>query len=200
MQKYVNVNPADKVSKVPVNDGTFTMAINRASGLVSGTYTMMDGTKRPYSSMLYQKGQKAGSHGFFLVPTNQATPSIGPFGAVQMTGAPDGAREFVTALPIDLDLAPVVGVEATISPTQPTEAIVVIHGYLSSSAVHLHEVRQQRVADGFVISVITASPHNAIGATVVTSFVQTVSLNLEGMPKGPCRIVVNGLSTTVTVP
>jgi hypothetical protein len=27
-----------------------------------------------------------------------------------------------------------------------------------------------------------------------------VSLNLKDMPQGPCKIVVNGVSTTVTVP
>jgi hypothetical protein len=31
-------------------------------------------------------------------------------------------------------------------------------------------------------------------------FEKRITLNLQGMPKGPCKIVANGVGTTIVVP
>ena len=99
-----------------------------------------------------------------------------------------------------LKLALVESVQAGVSPTRPSEAIVVIHGLLHDGATRLHEVQQQRLADGFVLTVVTARPRNAVATLALIPFERTVTLNLGGMAKGPCRIVANGVATTITVP
>lgn len=99
-----------------------------------------------------------------------------------------------------LKLAQVDVVRADVSPTQPPEAVVVINGLLHDGATRVHEVQQQRLADGFVLTVVTIRPKSAVASLALIPFERTVSLNLQGMPKGPCRIVANGVGTTVMVP
>jgi hypothetical protein len=99
-----------------------------------------------------------------------------------------------------LKLAQVESVRAEVSPTQPPEAIVVISGLLHDGATRVHEVQQQRLADGFVLTVVTARPANAVASLALIPYERTVSLSLQGMPKGPCRIVANGVATSVVVP
>ena len=60
-----------------------------------------------------------------------------------------------------LKLAQVESLQAEVSPTQPSEATVVIHGLLHDGATRVHEVQQQRLADGFVLTVVTTRPRNA---------------------------------------
>lgn len=108
-----------------------------------------------------------------------------------------------TAQPADgsiLKLAQVESVRAEVSPTQPPEAIVVISGLLHDGATRVHEVQQQRLADGFVLTVVTARPAGAVASLALIPFERTVTLSLQGMPKGPCRIVVNGVAAGVVVP
>lgn len=99
-----------------------------------------------------------------------------------------------------LKLAQVESVRAEVSATQPPEAIVVVSGLLNDGATRVHEVQQQRLADGFVLTVVTSRPANAMASLALIPFERTVSLNLQGMPKGPCRIVANGVATSVVVP
>jgi len=99
-----------------------------------------------------------------------------------------------------LKLAQIESVQAGVSPTKPFEALVVIHGLLHDGATRLHEVQQQRLADGFVLTVVTARPRNAVARLALIPFERSVTLNLEGMARGPCRIVANGVATTIIVP
>lgn len=99
-----------------------------------------------------------------------------------------------------LKLAQVETVRATVSLTQPPEAIVVISGLLNDGATRVQEVQQQRLSDGFVLTVITTRPAGAMASLALIPYERTVSLNLQGMPKGPCRIVANGVATSVIVP
>jgi hypothetical protein len=99
-----------------------------------------------------------------------------------------------------LKLAQIESVQAAISPTRPTEAHVVIHGLLHDGATRVHDVQQQRLADGIVLTVITARSRNAVASLALIPFERTITVNLQGMSKGPCKIVANGVSTMVTVP
>ena len=99
-----------------------------------------------------------------------------------------------------LKLAQIESVQAAISPTRPTEASVVIHGLLHDGATRVHDVQQQRLEDGIVLTVITARSRNAVATLALIPFERTITVNLQGMPKGPCKIVANGVTTMVMVP
>lgn len=75
-----------------------------------------------------------------------------------------------------------------------------ISGLLHDGATRVHEVQQQRLADGFVLTVITARPAGAVATLALIPYERTLTLNLQGMPKGPCKIMANGVATTVMVP
>jgi hypothetical protein len=99
-----------------------------------------------------------------------------------------------------LKLAQVESLQAEVSPAKPSEATVVIHGLLHDGATRVHDVQQQRLADGFVLTVVTTRPRNALASLALIPFERRISLNLHGMPKGPCKIVANGVATTIMVP
>jgi hypothetical protein len=120
----------------------------------------------------------------------------------QKSGSPGPAAPATDSPPAGsvLKLAQVEAVKAEVSPTQPPEAIVVINGLLHDGATRIHEVQQQRFADSFVLTVTTSRPPHAVATLALIPFERTVSLNLQGMAKGPCKIVVNGVETSVVVP
>ena len=118
---------------------------------------------------------------------------------------PAATRESAThdGAPADgtiLKLAQIESVQAAISPTRPSEATVVIHGLLHDGATRVHDVQQQRLEDGIVLTVITARSRNAVASLALIPFERTVTVSLQGMPKGPCKVVANGVATTVIVP
>jgi len=117
---------------------------------------------------------------------NPASPST-----ALRDSTPDGAL---------LKLAQLDSVQAELTPEQPPRAKVTLHGLLHDGATRVHEVQQQRLADGFVLSVVTARPKNAVATLALIPFERTVLLDLDGMTKGPCKIVANGVATTITVP
>jgi hypothetical protein len=86
--KSANLSTGDVVTKVPANDASFTMSVNRTSGVVSGTFRHTDNTTCNYSGVILQKGPEAGARGFFL--TKQPTPInfTGESGSVKVIGAP----------------------------------------------------------------------------------------------------------------
>ncbi len=133
-----------------------------------------------------------------LIAACQLTPkkkSVGEQPAIPSTAlrdsTPDGAL---------LKLAQIESVQAELIPAQPPQARVTLHGLLHDGATRVHEVQQQPLADGFVLSVVTARPKNAVATLALIPFERTVLLDLGGMPKGPCKIVANGVATTITVP
>ncbi|OAI56770.1 hypothetical protein AYO49_03655 [Verrucomicrobiaceae bacterium SCGC AG-212-N21] len=86
--KSANLSKADVVTKVPSNDLTFTMTVNRATGAITGTFDHTDDTKPSYNAIIFQKGPNAGAHGYFL--TKQPTPIdfTGESGRVLIIGQP----------------------------------------------------------------------------------------------------------------
>ena len=113
-------------------------------------------------------------------------------------GAPPKAQ-VVAEADFVYKLAQIESVRATLSSTHPTQAEVVISGFLPDGATQVHEVQQQRLDDGFVLTVITSRPRSAIATLALIPFVRTVTLDLAGLPKCPCRIVAHGLATTVEI-
>lgn len=111
--------------------------------------------------------------------------------------------EAIPARPEDgvvLKLAQLETIRAEIPPGEPTQALVVVTGLLHDGATRVQEVQQQKLADGFVLTVITARPKSAVASLALIPFERSIKLDLTGLPSGPCRIMANGLSTTVKVP
>jgi hypothetical protein len=94
-------------------------------------------------------------------------------------------------------LAQIESVRASLSSTHPAQAEVVITGFLPDGATQVHEVQQQRLDDGFVLTVITSRPRSAMATLALIPFARTITLDLAGLPPGPCRIVAHGLAATV---
>jgi hypothetical protein len=99
-----------------------------------------------------------------------------------------------------LKLAQVESVSGEITGSQPPQLIVTIRGSFADGATGIHDVQQQKFADGFLITVITARQRNAVASLALIPFERKVTLSLEGMAKGPCKISVNSVETTVMVP
>ena len=88
LNKFANLSTADAVTKIPDNDPTFTLLINRTTGTASGTFVHTDDTMPSFSAIIYQKGPSAAAHGFFL--TKQPVPInyTGEGGKVILHGQP----------------------------------------------------------------------------------------------------------------
>lgn len=86
--KAANLSTADVVTKVPVNDPTFTMTVNRATGAVIGTFTHTDGTVPGYNAIIFQKGPNAGAYGYFLTKQRVPITHDGESGGVRLIGQP----------------------------------------------------------------------------------------------------------------
>jgi hypothetical protein len=114
--------------------------------------------------------------------------------------ADSGASNGAASEGVVLKLAQVESIQAEVSPSRPQEATVIIHGLLHDGATRVHEVQQQRLADGFVLTVITARSRSAVASLALIPFERSVILNLEGMPKGPCKVVANGVTAMLIVP
>jgi hypothetical protein len=99
-----------------------------------------------------------------------------------------------------LKLANVESVHAEVTATQPPQLLVTIRGSFPDSATGIHDVQEQKFADGYMITVITARPRNAVASLALIPFERKVTLSLEGVSKGPCRIAVNSVETKVVVP
>jgi hypothetical protein len=80
----VNLSPADVVSKVPVTDSRFALAMTRGTGLVSGNFTHSDGTKPAFQGVVYQKGTLVGGWGFFLTTTPKVKDFTGQSGLMTL--------------------------------------------------------------------------------------------------------------------
>jgi len=97
-------------------------------------------------------------------------------------------------------LATLESVEAVIVKGSPTKAKVTVHGLLHDGATRINEVQHQRYGDGYVLTVTTARPKTAVASVALIPFERSVTLDLTGVPSGPCRISANGISTTLMVP
>lgn len=84
LEKAVNLSVADGVTKVPVNDATFTLGVIRSTGTFSGTMRHSNGTLPAFKGVIYQKGMNAGGYGHFLT----VKPAEGQSGGVMLIRQP----------------------------------------------------------------------------------------------------------------
>lgn len=97
-------------------------------------------------------------------------------------------------------LAQVDSVAVQVSPLDAAKADITISGLLHDGATQVQDIQQQKLADGFVITVTTARPKNATASLALIPFDRTISASLEGMPRGLCKVMVNGVATTFMIP
>jgi hypothetical protein len=74
------------VTKIPSTDASYTLAINRATGLMNGTFTHTNGTKPSFQGIIFQKAGSphSGGHGFFLTPIPAVKDYTGESGGVTL--------------------------------------------------------------------------------------------------------------------
>lgn len=82
----LNLSTADVVTKIPTTDASYTLTINRATGLLTGTFTHTNGTKPSFQGIIYQKAgsPNSGGHGFFLTPIPAVKDYTGESGGVTL--------------------------------------------------------------------------------------------------------------------
>ena len=88
--RYVSLSTADFVTHLPASDTGYSLAINRTTGLISGTATFSDGTRPSFQGIIYPKGfgepgSQAGGHGFLLTPTPKVKDYTGQSGVMSLT-------------------------------------------------------------------------------------------------------------------
>jgi subtilisin-like proprotein convertase family protein len=88
MDRILNLSAADVVAKIPANDVTFTMSIDRAKGTFKGTFSHTDDTVPAFTGVIYQKGVNAGGYGYFLTKQPAPITYTGQSGVVKLTGEP----------------------------------------------------------------------------------------------------------------
>jgi uncharacterized delta-60 repeat protein len=86
--KSANLSRTDAVVKVPDNDPTFTMKVNRTTGMVTGIFDHTDDTKPGYNAIILQKGPNAAAQGFFLTKQPVPIDGTGESGGVLVIGQP----------------------------------------------------------------------------------------------------------------
>ena len=84
----MNISNADAVTKLPVADSSFTLAIARATGAFSGAFLHADGTRPAFQGVIYQKGANAGGHGYFLNTSPKVPDFLGESGRVMLLAQP----------------------------------------------------------------------------------------------------------------
>lgn len=89
VRKQLKIDAADRTTKIPTTDASFTLAITRSNGLISGTFTNADdGTKPSYKGMMYQKGASPGAFGWHLTTTPNVKTYDGQSGPVILLADP----------------------------------------------------------------------------------------------------------------
>lgn len=89
LSKVVYLSKADLVTKVPDNDPTFTLKLDRKTGALSGTFDHVDDTKPEYKGVIYQKGAEAGGYGYFLTKQPKTIDYTGESGGFNLIGQPE---------------------------------------------------------------------------------------------------------------
>jgi hypothetical protein len=86
--KSANLSTTDVVTKVPDNDPTFTILVNRLTGAVTGTFAHTDDTLPSFNMIIIQKGPNAGARGYFLTKQPTLIDYTGRGGAASLIGQP----------------------------------------------------------------------------------------------------------------
>jgi DNA-binding beta-propeller fold protein YncE len=85
--KPTNLNSVDGATFVPAFPGT-VLKITRASGVISGTLKLSDGSLPKFQGISYQKGMPCGAFGFYLSVTPKVFNYLGQSGDVCLMATP----------------------------------------------------------------------------------------------------------------
>jgi hypothetical protein len=88
LSKFANLSATDAVTKVPASDPSFTMTVNRLTGMVTGTFVHTNDSVCNYSAIILQKGPEAGAQGYFLTRQPVTIDFTGESGGVKLIGEP----------------------------------------------------------------------------------------------------------------
>ncbi|MEQ1748563.1 MAG: cadherin-like beta sandwich domain-containing protein [Prosthecobacter sp.] len=80
--KYVNLTPANLLTRAPTTDTSFTFVPTFTTGVLNGTFTHSDGTKPKWQGVLMQKGANGGGHGYFMTTKPTVSDYLGESGKV----------------------------------------------------------------------------------------------------------------------
>ncbi|CAN5853558.1 hypothetical protein BH11VER1_BH11VER1_19000 [soil metagenome] len=135
-----------------------------------------------------------------------ALVSLGLFTSCQHANPKSGAKTpppVLSGLVDDglvIQLAQVDSVAGRLSPLDVTKAEITISGLLHDGATQVQDIQQQKLADGFVITVTTVRSKNATASLALIPFDRTINVSIADMPKGWCKIMVNGVAATFMIP
>ncbi|MDB6139331.1 MAG: hypothetical protein JWO94_2403 [Verrucomicrobiaceae bacterium] len=83
--KDINISPAYVASKVPLMDTNFTLALNAATGLISGTFPLDDHTRPAWQGVIFEKGADSErGYGFFMTAKPRKIDGLGQGGGVRL--------------------------------------------------------------------------------------------------------------------
>lgn len=82
--KNVNISTANLVTKVPVTNPTYTLAIDTKKGDISGTFTHTNGSKPAFVGKIIQKGTNGGAYGHFLTVKPKVIDGSGESGGISL--------------------------------------------------------------------------------------------------------------------
>jgi hypothetical protein len=86
INRSANVSTGDVVTRVPVNNPTYTLSIDRKTGFFTGTFLHEDGNIIPFQGVIMNKGGFAGGLGYFLSKKPTPIDYTGESGLVELDG------------------------------------------------------------------------------------------------------------------
>ena len=94
-----------------------------------------------------------------------------------------------------INLAEVTEIELFLQEIFPVQIIVVAKGYLPNPCTQIDEIIQIREGNNFFVTLKTKSSQEAC-IQVITSFIETIPLEVYGLPAGTYTVNVNGIEDT----
>jgi len=91
-----------------------------------------------------------------------------------------------------INLAEVTEIELFLQEIFPVQIIVVAKGYLPNPCTQIDEIIQIREGNNFFVTLKTKSSQEAC-IQVITSFIETIPLEVYGLPAGTYTVNVNGI-------
>lgn len=83
IEKEMIISPKNLITKVPVNDASYTLQMTPSTGSFSGTISLSDG-QSSYKGVILQKGVNRRGFGHFLTPKTTVSNGSGRSGAVSL--------------------------------------------------------------------------------------------------------------------
>lgn len=77
----LNISPDNKVTRLS-GETSYTLSIAAKTGDIKGSFTHPNGGKAAFKGKIFQKGETAGAHGFFLTPAAKPIDGTGESGKV----------------------------------------------------------------------------------------------------------------------